>query len=159
MKERFAEMAFNARNCAGLTVETAAELLDVSARSLAYYEAGRHVPDKIVERMVQAYSAPTLGYFWLSRELSTGRLLLPPIETAGIAATAVQFRKSIRQIFDTSDSLDDICEDDLIEAHEHDILRGCISKCRNLAGACMNVLMMASFLPNKKTAPTAIGTV
>ncbi len=62
MHERFADMAFSARISAGLTKESAAEMLGVSPRTLSYYESGRKIPDEVVAGMVRAYESPALGY-------------------------------------------------------------------------------------------------
>ena len=78
MKGYFADMIYAARKCAKLTVEKAAEKLFVTPRMLNYYESGRwRVPDDMVARMVQLYGSVEIGYRWLSKELFTGRLILP----------------------------------------------------------------------------------
>lgn len=52
----------NARNAAGLTQERAAELLNISVRSLADYEAGvRFPPDRIVSKMLDVYNTQLLA--------------------------------------------------------------------------------------------------
>jgi len=81
MNGRFADLIFNARRRVGLTVERAAECLGISPRTLSYYEAGRYTPDNVVSKMVELYKTQELGYVWLSRELSTGRMVLPSLET------------------------------------------------------------------------------
>ena len=57
MNGRFADVMFQARQCAGYTRERAAEMLNISPRTLTYYEAGRQVPDRIVAMMVDAYAS------------------------------------------------------------------------------------------------------
>ena len=76
MNGRLANVLFEARQRAGYTRERAAEMLNISPRTLTYCEAGRQVPDRIVAMMVDAYAAPEAGYYWLSNELYTGRILL-----------------------------------------------------------------------------------
>lgn len=78
MNERFADMIRAARKCARLTVERAADMLFLTPRALQYYEAGkRRVPDDMIARMVKIYGSMEIGYRWLSKELITGRLILP----------------------------------------------------------------------------------
>lgn len=78
MNKLFTDLLRKTRKCANLTVERASELLFLSPRALHYYEAGRrNIPDDVVARMVEIYRSPTLGYVWLSKELITGRILLP----------------------------------------------------------------------------------
>lgn len=85
MQEHFSEVIRKARKCARLTVEMAAEKLFLSPRMLNYYEAGKwNVPDDVVARMVDIYETKEIGYRWLSRELQTGRLILPANPFSGI---------------------------------------------------------------------------
>ena len=89
MQEHFSGVIRAARKCARLTKEKAAEMLYLSPRMLNYYEAGRwRVPDDIVARMVKIYGSIEIGYRWLSRELSTGRLILPENGFSGIKKAA-----------------------------------------------------------------------
>ena len=150
MNERFAEAAYNARRCAGFTAETASEMLGIAPRTLAYYEAGRQVPDEIVARMVKAYTSPELGYFWLSRELATGRLILPPIQAAGISSKALRLRLSLKHAAAIQEELEEICVDDIISAHEKKPLQEYVGKIRELAAACMNVSLLEKFLWRKE---------
>lgn len=152
MNERFADVAFNARRCAGITTETAAEMLGIAPRTLTYYEAGRRVPDEIVARMVGAYAAPELGYHWLSKELCTGRLILPTIETAGISSKALRLRLSLKHAVKVQEELEEICADDEISAHEEKPLERCVGKIRDLAAACMNISLLERWIQHKEKA-------
>ncbi len=156
MNIRFADAAHSARHCAGLTVETAAEILGIAPRTLAYYEAGRQVPDEIVAKMVGAYSAPELGYHWISRELCTGRLILPTIEAAGISSKALRLRLSFKHAAKVQGELEEICADDVISAHEKKPLGTCIGKIRELAAACMNISLLDKIQGKGKAAPTGV---
>lgn len=150
MNGRFAELAFEARHCAGLTVESASELLGIAPRTLIYYEGGRRVPDEIVVKMVEAYTSPELGYSWLSRELATGRLILPPIQAAGISSKALRLRLSLKHAAAIQEELEEICVDDIISAHEKKPLQEYVGKIRELAAACMNVSLLEKFLWHKE---------
>ena len=152
MKGRFAEAAYNARHCAGFTAEAAAELLDIAPRTLAYYEAGRQVPDIIVAKMVSAYESPELGYHWLSKELYTGRLILPTIEAAGISLKALRLRLSLKHAAKVQEELEEICADDIISAHEEKPLERCVGKIRELAAACMNISLLDKLVQRKEKA-------
>lgn len=89
MKGYFADMIHAARKCAKLTVERAADRLFITPRMLNYYESGRwRVPDDIVARMVKMYGSIEIGYRWLSKELFTGRLILPANGFPSIKKTA-----------------------------------------------------------------------
>lgn len=70
-----------ARKAAGYTREHAAELLGVSCRCLADYEAGaRTPPNDIAESMVDVYRAPQLALQHLRAINITARRILPDTE-------------------------------------------------------------------------------
>lgn len=152
MNRRFADVIFDARRCAGFTTETAAERLGIAPRTLAYYEAGRRVPDEVVARMVGAYESPDLGYYWLSKELCTGRLILPTVEAAGISSKVLRLRLSLKHAAKVQDELEEICADDVISAHEKKPMERCIEKMRGLAAACMNISLLGRLIPHKEKA-------
>lgn len=150
MHRRFADAAFDARKMAGLSVERAAECLSISPRTLNYYEAGRATPDEIVARMVGTYQSPELGYYWLSKELFTGRLILPEIDPAGISSKALRLRLSMRRAAAVQEELEEICADDAITANEKKPLARCIGKIRELAAACMNISLLERLMEHKE---------
>ena len=152
MNGRFADAAFDARKRAGMSVEKAAEYLSISPRTLNYYEAGRYTPDEVVAKMVGAYGSPELGYYWLSRELFTGRLILPAIDAAGISSKALRLRLSLRKAAAVQDELEEICADDTISANEKKPLAKCLGKIRDLAAACMNVSLLGKLMEHKEKA-------
>ncbi len=151
MNQRFAEVAFQARQRAGLTVEKAAELIGVSSRTVSYYESGRRVTDEIVARMVLSYNAPSLGYYYLSNELETGRLLLPQVIPAGVASKSIRLRVAMDCVRGLQEQLDNICLDDIIDDDERQALDANAGKYMELAAACMGIrIMSASFAANEK---------
>ena len=153
MNGRFADVLFEARQRAGYTRERAAEMLNISPRTLTYYEAGRQVPDRIVAMMVDAYAAPGAGYYWLSNELYTGRILLPKVNVLGVSNGALQMRVSLRNALQAQERLEDICRDDLIAEDEETPLSACINSLRELAAACMGMKILGT--TGNKKAPLA----
>lgn len=143
MNERCAEMAFKARHCAGLTRECASEILGIAPRTLAYYEGGRDIPDEIIARMVMAYKSPELGYHYLSNDLKTGRLILPPLEAAGISSSALRLRVVMRRATAVIELIEEICQDDVITADEGEPFRRCAAPIKELAAACMGIGLWA----------------
>ena len=144
MNGRFADVLFEARQRAGYTRERAAEMLNISPRTLTYYEAGRQVPDRIVAMMVDAYTAPEAGYYWLSNELYTGRILLPKVNVLGVSNGALQMRVSLRNALQAQERLEDICRDDVIAEDEETPLSACINSLRELAAACMGMEILGT---------------
>lgn len=149
MKSRLADVIHNARCCAGMTVEYAAGCIGITPRSIYNYEAGRMVPDQIVAKMVRAYSSPDLGYHYLSHELETGRLLLPPAIPAGAASRSIRLRMAMDHVKALQQELDAICMDDVIDDAERQTLSGTIGKYVELAAACISIMLMAGFTQNK----------
>lgn len=150
MNERFADLAFAARMSAGLTKEFAAEMLGVSPRTLSYYESGRRIPDDVVAGMVRAYESPALGYRYLSGELETGRIILPPVPFAGVSSTALRLRVVMRRAADVEDALEAICYDDRITAEEQSTFDKCARLIKELEAACIGVTLMQEIGQNKK---------
>lgn len=67
-----------ARNAAGLTQERAAEMIGVSCRCLADYEAGQRLPgNDVVIRMVDVYDARYLAYQHLRSSSEMARCIIP----------------------------------------------------------------------------------
>ena len=136
MHERFADMLFRARQNAGYSREKAAELLDSSARSLSYYEAGRQVPDKLAARMVELYHAPLLGYTYL-RQTETGQLILPHVEFADAASSALRLRVGLSKAVEQQPCIEDICWRGDVGEKERKALLDCLPVLQYLASACI----------------------
>lgn len=153
MNSRFADMLYNARRCSEMNSETAAMVLGISARTLQHYESGnRTAPDRAIAGMVRAYNNPTLGYYYLSRELETGRLLLPPAIPSGVASRSIRLRMALEHVKALQQELDAICMDDVVDDMEKQRLSGTIGKYVELAAACISIMLMAGFTQNKKDA-------
>ena len=153
MSKRFAELLHNARRCSGMNTETAASMMGVSARTIQHYEAGqRRVPDGAIARMIKAYDNPAIGYYYLSHELETGRMLLPPVIPAGVASKSIRMRIALEHVKALQQELDDICMDDIVDDTERKTLSGTITKYVELASACISIMLMAGVYANKKDA-------
>ena len=158
MKGRFAELLYNARQIAGFNIPGAAELLGISPRTLQYYESGHTISDSTVAKMVVAYNSPALGYHYLSHELETGRLLLPPAIPAGVASRSIRLRMAMDHVRALQQELDAICMDDVVDDTERQTLSDAIGKYVELASACISIMLMAGFYANEKDAPAATRT-
>jgi transcriptional regulator with XRE-family HTH domain len=99
MKQRCKNIYQNARRFAGFTQEQASELLFISTRSLAEYEAGRTVPpDDTVCRMIEVYKTEWLGYAYLKQSSEVGRKLLPEIEFTDLPRSVLKLQKEVYDI-------------------------------------------------------------
>ena len=75
----------SARTAAGMTQEHAAELLNVSVRALADYEAGNRLPpDDTVSNMILTYGFVPLGAQHLRRKSDLGRQLIPDLRDCSL---------------------------------------------------------------------------
>ncbi len=99
-----------ARQTAGLTRERAAELLSVSVRSLADYEAGVRIPgNDIVDGMVTVYNTQLLAVQHLRNSAQAARELLPDVE-------AMRFPEAVLTLVDAIyDFADDHMDRELID--------------------------------------------
>ena len=117
---------------------------------------GIHAPS--VAKMVVAYNSPALGYHYLSHELETGRLLLPPAIPAGAASRSIRLRMAMEHVKALQQELDAICMDDVVDDTERQTLSDAIGKYVELASACISIMLMAGFYANEKDAPAATRT-
>ena len=78
-----------ARESAGLTQEAAAELVDVSVKSISYYESGaRHMTPQIAAQLADAYRAPWLRNLYCT-ECPIGCHRSLPTEPADLREAAI----------------------------------------------------------------------
>ncbi len=88
------------REAAGLTQEYAAELLGVSVRTLAAWEAGeRQVPDIKVADMCDLYGIPVMAIQHLRLNSVIGQAVLPPVDALPLPQAVCQFCSAVRDIY------------------------------------------------------------
>lgn len=132
-----------ARQRAHITVETAAEMLNVAPRSLQHYEAGdRATPDEIVAGMMQAYNAPYLGYQHL-RASPVGKVILPEVCDISPARCAIKTALAAERVPDIAKAMLAIGEDNRIDRTEMETLRQVQSSAKALVGAFFSVLILS----------------
>ncbi|NLW01214.1 MAG: helix-turn-helix domain-containing protein [Clostridiales bacterium] len=99
MQKQCGNIYKTARKAAGLTQEQAAEMLYISTRSLAEYEAGRTVPPcDVVCRMVEVYGATWLAYMHLKTSSEVGRRFLPDLELSGLPMSVLKLQKEVDDV-------------------------------------------------------------
>ncbi len=132
-----------ARQRAHITVETAAEMLNVAPRSLQHYEAGdRATPDEIVAGMMQAYNAPYLGYQHL-RASPVGKVILPEVCDISPARCAIKTALAAEHVPDIAKTMLAIGEDNRIDKSELATLQQLQASTRKLVGAFFSVLILS----------------
>lgn len=127
-----------ARKAAGMTQEQAAELLHISVRSLAEYEAGRTIPpDDVVCRMIEVYKADWLAYKHL-KQTEIGNRYLPNIDSTDLAKSVLRLQKEVRDFQVISNEIIDIACQGMIK--EHDKWRSIVEKINGMVGAALSVV-------------------
>lgn len=110
-----------ARKARGLTQEAAAELLDISVRTLAGYETGERLPgDDTVERMAAVYGTPMLVYQHVRVANALAGKIIPPMEERSLIELTLRLFNRIRR-FSQNKSLErlmEIAEDNRIDETE-----------------------------------------
>lgn len=130
-----------ARKKAGLTREEAAELLHISVRSLADYEAGVTIPkDDIVCEMIEIYDAPWLGYQHLRYSSEVGKRYLPDITLTDLARAVLRFQKEVRDIDSIDKDMIDIACDGEINDDELDRWQQVRKEIDEMAGAALAIM-------------------
>ena len=136
-----------ARECAGLTQEAAAERIDVSVKSISYYETGaRHMTPQIAAQLADAYHAPWLrNQYCLECPIGCDRKL--PTELSDIRAVAVEAACVLRagEIGQRIDRLLEIARDGRVDAAELPDLQeivACFREVQAVAEKCEFLMAM-----------------
>lgn len=134
-----------ARKIAGLTQERAAELLLLSARSLADYETGlRLPPNDVVDRMVTVYNSQLLAVQHLRASTRFARDLLPDIQVMTLPEAVLTLIDAVYAFAD--DRLDreliDIARDGVISEDERDRFDRVVDKIRGITAAALALVSM-----------------
>ena len=128
-----------ARQRAHMTVEAAAEMLNIAPRSLQHYEAGdRAVPDDVVADMIGAYKTPFLGYLHL-RSNAVGKMVLPDVCETGPARCAIKTTLATDEVPAISRKMLTISEDDRIDSSERNCFRQIQGAAVKLAAAFLSI--------------------
>lgn len=110
-----------ARMTAGLTQERAAELLDISVRSLADYESGGRVPQcDVVDGMVTVYNSQILAVQHVRMEGQAIRDILPEVQAMRLPEAVLTLVKGFYDFTDNrlDRELIDIARDGVVSEDE-----------------------------------------
>lgn len=135
----------NARKVAGMTQERAAELLDLSPRSLADYESGlRLPPHDVADRMVTVYNSQLLAVQHLRNCTRFARDLLPDVQNMALPEAVLTLVDAVYSFAD--DRLDreliDIARDGVISEDERERFDHVIDKIRDITAAAIALASM-----------------
>ena len=136
----------SARKIAGLTQERAAELLHLSVRSLADYEAGQRLPgNDVVTDMVTVYNSKLLAVQLLRNSSRFARDLLPDVKEMALPEAVLTLVDAVYSFAD--DRLDreliDIARDGVISEDEWERFDHVIDKIRDITAAAIALATMS----------------
>lgn len=130
-----------ARLMAGITQEQAAELLYISVRSLAEYEAGRTIPScETVCRMIEVYDTHWLGYEHLKKSTEVGRRYLPDIEFTDLARSVLRLQKEVADVHNINNDMIMVACDGLVQEHEKETWKHVTKEVLEMAAAALAVV-------------------
>ena len=130
----------SARKIAGLTQERAAELLGLSPRTLADYEAGLRVPpNDVADRMVTVYNSQLLAVQHLRASTQFARDLLPPVQNLTLPEAALTLIDAVYAFADSraDRELIDIARDGVISEDERERFDHVVAQIRNITAAAI----------------------
>lgn len=138
MQENCKNIYQSARKIAGFSQERAAELLGLSPRSLADYEAGARVPpNDVADRMVTVYNSQLLAVQHLRNCTQFARDLLPEVRPMALPEAVLTLIDAVYDFAD--DRLDreliDIARDGVISADERERFDRVVDKIRTITAA------------------------
>lgn len=135
----------NARKAAGITQERAAEMMGISVRSVADYEAGVRIPpNDVVEMMVLCYNSQLLAIQHL-RLTSMARSILPEVEELRLPEAVLQLIDAIYDFADDKQDreLIDIARDGIISEEERPRFERIVEHINRIITAAMSINCIA----------------
>lgn len=144
----FAVELMMARKKKRLTQEEACFQIGVAdSATLSRWENGKDIPSmKIIEKIVDVYDDPLLGYLYLQQCTGIGRIVLPPIERRDLGNSVLLLQKEHTDINRVKDTMIEIACDGQIDSHEQEQWSMALKEISELASACMGL----SFMQMKK---------
>ena len=133
----------NARKVAGLTQERAAELLDLSPRSLADYESGlRMPPNDVADRMVTVYNSQLLAVQHLRKSTQFARELLPDVKSMTLPQAVLNLVDAVYAFADSraDRELIDIARDGVITEDERERFDHVVEQIQHITAAAIAVV-------------------
>lgn len=132
-----------ARMAAGITQERAAELLDISTRSLADYEAGvRFPPDWLVSAMLDVYNLQILAVQHLRLSAQLARNIIPDVPDLCLSQAALTF---VDAVYDFAEDrltreLIDIAKDGRVSEEEQERFATVVKRINELTATAMAIV-------------------
>lgn len=132
-----------ARNIRGLTQERAAELLGISVRSLADYEAGvRFPPDKVATQMVDIYDSQLLAVQHLRQSAALACGVIPDVPELCFSQAVLNLIDTVYKFADSKmdRELIDIARDGIISEEERPRFDHIMEQISNITSAAFALM-------------------
>ena len=132
-----------ARNIRGLTQERAAELLGISVRSLADYEAGvRFPPDKVATQMVDIYDSQLLAVQHLRQSAALACGVIPDVPELCFSQAVLNLIYTVYKFADSKmdRELIDIARDGIISEEERPRFDHIMEQISNITSAAFALM-------------------
>lgn len=153
MKSDCSNIYKKARLNAGLTQETASDLLHVAVRTLAAYESGNVTPPAdLVIGMCEQYHADWLAYMYLQSANPVGRKYLPPIDFSNLSTSILRFQKEMSDASRVSSIMIEVACDGRVDGSELEVWEKVTQEIMHLVGAGLAL----AFAQKEKTASRAV---
>jgi transcriptional regulator with XRE-family HTH domain len=141
MNKGFRNIYQLARNNAELTQEQAADLLNISVRSLGSYETGVTIPNgDIVYDMIDIYNANWLGYEHLRLSTKVGQRCLPKINCSDLAQSVLTPQKESTDVENIKPNMIKIASNGRVDEDEIDMWGRVTKETLEMAGAALSVV-------------------
>lgn len=132
-----------ARNVKGMTQERAAELLGISVRSLADYEAGvRFPPDKVATQMVDIYDSQLLAVQHLRQSAALACGVIPDVPDLCLSQAVLNLIDCVYTFADNQmdRQLIEIARDGIISAEERPRFDHIMEQISNITSAAFALM-------------------
>lgn len=142
------------RESAGIKQEDAAELLNISCRTLSDYENGKvKVPDDIVDKMARLYSSPLLAWWHLKNNSVLGKYLpdvVVPKTEVDMVFQGILAKDKLAPIVE---GLKEIMSDGMIDALEEKLLDEHIEEMRIVNNKLTSIILWSDTRVKKESHP------
>lgn len=144
----FAVELMMARKKKRLTQEEACFQIGVADNAtLSRWENGKDIPSiKVIEKIVDVYDDPLLGYLYLQQCTGIGQMVLPTIERRDLGNSVLLLQKEHTDINRVKDAMIEIACDGQIDETEQEQWSMALKEISELASACIGL----SFIQSKK---------
>lgn len=129
-----------ARELKGLTQEEAAEIMEISTRSISNYETSKKIPsNEVVAKMVKAYDALWLAFMHVMQDQHLGNHF-PTVDISDLAKAVLRFQKRFADVKQKTPDMIEIACDGVVDKSEEETWNEVVDVIREFIGAGISVV-------------------